>query len=124
MTENPPDTTEPPRARKVPQEEVAPQNVLTRQDGLAAYLIRRARRRRQRFLYRAGAVPIRTELLRNLYLVGCILFDALIVPEPIFLLQGYVGWILAGAAFAVALWIEYRVYLDRFALPEPADHDP
>lgn len=112
---------EPPtRARKVPREDATPQTVVERQETLSAYLLRRAQRRRENFLLRSRTTSIREELIRALYLTGCVLFDFLVVPEAILLVPGWPGWLLAAAGFGVAVWLEFRYYSQRFALRREA----
>lgn len=109
--------SEPVRARKVPREDVRPESLIERQTSLGGYLIHRAQRRRERFLERSRRSTIGHELLRAGYLTGCILLDFLVIPEPIFLISGQVGWVLAILAFVVAIGIEGWFYSKVFALP-------
>ncbi len=122
MAEDAPPRPEPVRARKVPREDAQPQSVVERQASISRYLIRRAQRRRERFLERSRTTTVARELLRAGYLTGCILLDFLIIPEPIFLLPGDIGWVVTGVAFVLAAGVEAWFYSKHFALPrEPAD---
>lgn len=113
---------EPVRARKVLREDARPQTVFERQETLSAYLLRRARRRRERFLLRARTTTIRGELVRALFLTGCIFLDLLVIPEAILLFPGVLGWSITGVGIGVAVWLEWRFYENRFALRgAPAD---
>ncbi len=107
---------QPVRARKVPREDVRPQTVVERQETLSSYLIRRATRRRENFLLRSRTTTIRHELLRALFLTGCILFDLLVVPEAIFLFPGIPGWSVTAVGLVLAVWIEGRYYTRHFAV--------
>ncbi len=109
---------EPIRARKVPREDARPQSVVERQATLSGYLIRRAQRRRDRFLKRSRTTTIRSELLRAGYLTGCILLDFLVIPEPIFLIGGDLGWAITIVAFFFAIGVEGWFYSKHFALKE------
>ncbi len=104
------------RARPVPREDAQPQSVVERQSSLSAYLLRRSQRRRERFLLRSRTTTMRQELLRALFLTGCILLDLLAIPEAIFLLPGPVGWGVTAAGLVAAIWVEGRFYVDHFAL--------
>lgn len=123
MTAPAPPDGEPARARKVPREDARPQSVLERQQTLGTYLLHRAERRRERFLLRSKTTTIGREILRALYLTGCILIDLLVIPEAIFLLPGYLGWGVAAAGFVVAIALEGRFYARHFALHEEAADD-
>lgn len=107
----------PVRARKVPREDAGPQSAVERQATISTYLLRRARRRRERFLERSRTTTIARELLRAGYLTGCILLDLLVIPEPIFLFPGDVGWAISAVAFVVAIGAEGWYYSNHFALP-------
>jgi hypothetical protein len=96
----------------------APATPFQRQESLTGYLIRRRRRRAEKFLLRAEAVPLRMELARSAYLSACILFDALVLPEPVRVLTPEVGWPLSVTGLCVAVWLEYRFYRARFSRPE------
>ncbi len=118
MAEGDSQDAEPVRARKVPRDDARPQSVLERQATVSGYLIRRAQRRRDRFLQRSRTVTIRSELLRAGYLTGCILVDFLLIPEPIFLIPGNVGWAITIVSFVVAIGVEGWFYSKHFALKE------
>lgn len=109
---------EPVRARKVPREDARPQSVLERQASISGYLLRRAQRRRERFLERSRMTTIGRELVRAGYLTGCILFDFLVIPEPIFLFPGDLAWVVTGVAFIFAIGVEAWFYSKHFALPK------
>lgn len=110
------------RARKIPREDAQPKSVLERQASLSAYFIHRAERRRHRFLQRARTTTMLQEFVRALYLTGCLLFDFLVIPEPIFLWPGDVGWTVAGIGFIVAVAAEVWFYGKHFALKdEPSE---
>ena len=109
------------RARRAPREDARPQTVLERQQSLSGYLVRRSQRRREAFLRRAATFTVSQELARAAYLVACIAFDLLVIPEAVLLVPGWPGWGIAAGAFAAAVWIQARVYVKHFALPrEPA----
>lgn len=112
-----PEPGEPRRARRVSKEIVRPESVAERQESLIAYLIRRQRASRDRFVRRSEAFSLRKELGRNLFLAGCLLLDVLLAPYPIFLWPGVYGWVAAGVAIVAALFVEYRVYADLFSVP-------
>lgn len=117
--------SEPPvRARRVPKDDVGPESVVERQESLSVYLMHRAERRRQRFLQRSRTTTIRGELLRAGYLTGCLLLDFLIIPEPIFLLPGTLGWGLAAVLFFIAVGAEGWFYSKHFALKEEPETGP
>ena len=102
-------------------EDARPQNLVVREGGLGAYLVRKARQRRERFLRRAETFSLRKELARNVYLAGCLLFDTLIVPEPVYLLPSPWGWSAVAVALTVAVWAEVRLYAAFFSLPGATD---
>lgn len=115
---------EPVRARKVPREDARPQSVLERQHSLSAYLLHRAERRRQRFLLRSQTSTLRQELLRAVFLTGCILFDLLVIPEAIFLVPGPAGWSITAVGLLLAIWVEGRYYANHFALGSARSSEP
>lgn len=108
----------------MPRDDVGPQGVVERQETISTYLLRRAKRRREAFLRRSETFSMRAELLRALYLVGCLLFDFLVIPESIFLLPGAAGWGLMVAGFVIAAWLEVRFYTDHFALQDAPGAKP
>ncbi len=111
---------EPVRARRAPREDAQPQSVIERQGTISTYLLRRAQRRRERFLQRSRTTTIRGELLRAVFLAGCIVVDLLVIPEALFVLPGAIGWVVTAAGFLVAIWLEGTFYADHFALrPAP-----
>ncbi len=110
----------PVRARKVPREDATPQTVVERQETISSYLLRRAQRRREKFLLRSETTTMGEELLRALYLTGCVLFDFLVIPEALFLVPDWPGWLITAAGFAVAVWVEIRYYSRRFSLERDA----
>lgn len=114
----------PAHARKVPREVVRPQTVVERQDSIGSYLLRRSARRREKFLLRSRTTTIRQELLRALFLTGCIVFDLLLIPETIFLLPGLLGWSTTAVGLVVATWLEYRYYSRHFTLKAPSVQEP
>lgn len=123
MTLDPP-SDEPLRARRIPKEEVAPQSVVERQESLTTYLMHRAERRRERFLRRSRETTVFSELVRAGYLTGCLLLDFLVIPEPIFLLPGTAGWVIAAVLLCVAVGAEGWFYSKHFALKEEDELEP
>lgn len=109
--------TAPVRARKAHQEEVGPESPTEHAKSVTPYLMRRARRRREIFLRRAEASSLRKEVVRNLYLAGCLLLDLLVIPEATLTVPLPWGWLVTGVALALALWLEYRIYRAYFSLP-------
>lgn len=109
---------QPLRARKAPREDTRPQGVVERQGTISGYLVRRAQQRRQRFLSRAQSVPIRMEILRALFLTGCVFVDLLVIPEAIFLIPGVAGWSVTAVGLVVALWLEGHFYMAHFVFPD------
>ncbi len=89
--------------REPPPENLGPQTVLERQESLGQRILAMQRRRRERFLRRARLTSLRQEASRAAYLVACLLFDALVVPEPVFLLPNFWGWgaVIAGLVAAI-----------------------
>ncbi len=121
MIPSDPVRSEPPQVRKVPREEEGPQSVVERQGTVSQYLLRRAQRRREKFLQRAEAFSLRKELARNAYLAGCIVFDGVVLPGTILLMPFPFGWIVTAVALVVALWAEYRFYRAHFILRAPEE---
>jgi len=111
------------RVSKAPREDARPTGLLERKETLTAYLLHRAQDRRQKFLRRAETFPIEFEMLRALYLCGCILFDFLAISQAIFLFPGVVGWVLAVTGFVLGAFLEGRFYMRHFALPKPSDSE-
>ena len=103
-------------ARKLPQDDAQPRSVLERQTSLSAYLLHRGQRRRERFLLRSRTTTLPEELVRALFLTGCVLFDLLVIPEAIFLVPGPIGWSVTAVGLVLAVWVEGRFYADHFAL--------
>ncbi len=124
MTAPTPPDAGPVRARKALREDARPQSVVERQATISTYLLHRAQRRRERFRVRSRTSTIGHEVLRALYLTGCILFDFLLIPEAIFLIPGILGWGVAAAGFLVALGLEGRFYARHFALREEPTGEP
>ncbi len=119
-----PSDQDPVRAHRAPRDDARPQTAFERQTAVSTYLLHRAQRRRKRFLQRSRTTTIRDELLRALYLTGCLLVDLLVIPEAIFIVPGVGGWIVAAAGFVVAVWLEGSYYAERFALRGgPPDKD-
>ncbi|HYM40768.1 MAG TPA: hypothetical protein VEY12_11630 [Thermoplasmata archaeon] len=104
--------------------ESRPQSVLERQGSLAGYLVRRAQRRRERFLLRAQTTTLRSELLRALFLSGCIVLDLIVLPQAIFVLPGPAGWSATALGLVLMVWLEGRFYADHFALGSQAPSRP
>ncbi len=114
----------PPRAHRVPKETVAPESVVERQESLTVYLMHRAERRRERFLSRSRTTTIGGEIVRAGYLTGCLLVDFLLIPEPIFLVPGALGWVLAGVLLCAAVGVEGWFYSKHFTLNEEDEPNP
>lgn len=114
----------PVRAHRVPREDRGPQTVVERQQSIGSYLIRRATRRRERFLLRSRTTTMKQELVRALYLTACIVFDLLVIPEAIFLWPGPPGWIVTAASLVAAFYLEGRFYMRHFALGSPSSAKP
>lgn len=98
--------------------EGTPQGLVERQERFARYLLRAQQKRRRNFLLRAHSFSLRKEFARNAYLVGCILFDGLIIPEIVLVLPSPWGWVTATGAFIAAIYAEWRAYRIFFSLPE------
>jgi len=123
MTTNNLDKSEPLRTQTAPLDDAEPHSLPERRSRLSSYFLDQSRQRRERFLRRSAAFSIRKDLARNAYLAGCLLFDGLVVPEPIFVLSFPLGWIVSAVALALAIWGEVRIYEAFFSLPE-APNDP
>jgi hypothetical protein len=67
---------------------------------------------------------MRKELARNLFLAGCLIFDAVVIPETIFLLPSLIGWVVTIAGITLAVWLEYGFYRTHFSMPEPPETPP
>jgi hypothetical protein len=52
-----------------------------------------------------------------LFIAGCLLFDVLIIPEPVLIFGGLLGLALAGVLFAAALALEVDFYRRHYSLP-------
>jgi len=94
-------------------DEARPKSYRERQESLGAWLLQRRR------LRRAKAFSLRKEAARNLFISGCLLFDALVVPEPALILGGIAGVALSGILLVAALALEVNFYRSHFAVPPP-----
>ncbi len=121
MTANEP---KPLRARGMPPDDARPQSLPERRRSLGMHLLRRAKQRRERFIRRTSTFSLRKELARSAYLTGCVLFDGLVLPEPIFLLPSFWGWIVSLPVLVVAVWAEVHVYQALFSLRESPQTQP
>lgn len=115
-------TTPPEHGRRIEASvgdtETRPQGLVERQETLTRYLLRAQRKRRRKFLLRAQTSSLRKELARNAYLVGCILFDGLVIPEIILVMPSPWGFVTATGAFIAAIYVEWRAYRIFFSLLE------
>ena len=98
-------------------DEARPKSYRERRESLGAWLLQRRRLRRERFLRRAKVFSLRKEAARNLFISGCLLFDALVVPEPALILGGIAGVALSGILLVAALALEVDFYRSHFAVP-------
>jgi hypothetical protein len=118
------DGREPAPERRALIDDSRPQSLPVRQTDLGGYLLRRAKHRRERFFRRAAAFSFSKELARSAYLTGCVLFDGLVLPEPIFLFPSELGWTVSLLALVIAIWAEVRVYKTLFSFRDSTETRP
>jgi len=84
-------------------------------------LLDRVSKRRQESIKKSMARPLKDEILRTVYLVGCVCLDLLVVPIVLYDVFGD-WWLLATVLLLVPLlYIEYKLHRRWFALEIPAE---
>ena len=88
-------------------------------DGLLA----RISKRRQESIKKSMARPLKDEVLRTVYLVGCVGVDMLVIP--IVLYEVFGGWWLPATLLLLIplFYIEYKLHDRWFALEAPAEQE-
>jgi hypothetical protein len=81
-------------------------------------LMRRFSERRKESIRRSLERPLRTEVLRTAYLVGCILLDFILVPIAIIEVLGHDLLYMAVFVLLPLAYLELRTHQILFNLPE------
>jgi len=84
-------------------------------------LLDRVSKRRQESIKKSMARPLKDEILRTVYLVGCVCLDLLVVPIVLYDVFGD-WWLLATVLLLVPLlYIEYKLHDRWFAVETHAE---
>lgn len=93
-----------------------------RDETLARYdlLAKRVSALRQESIKRSMARPLRLEMMRTAFLVGCILLDIVAIPEVLAQISAR-SWLLPSLLVLLPLaYFEYRIH-DHFFIVAPSD---
>jgi len=83
-------------------------------------LLSRVSKRRQESIRKSMARPLKNEILRTIYLVGCVAVDLLVIP--IVLYEAIGGWWLPATLLLLIplFYIEYKLHDRWFAVEAPS----
>ncbi len=77
-------------------------------------IIKRASMRRRESIRQSMARPLRVEILRTGYIVGCVMVDTILIPIAMIELMGRQGLFISILILVPLLYVQHRLHINWF----------